>query len=196
MGGAPFYPLMTHFTMPLHAAPEELVALAERWVAAHGLHVSLERYYPRYEPASIPLGDDLRAALAAFAPVRRICLRRDEFDVGAVSDHEHLQRNPESFVVVLEPLTEDGLRATALTAGMGDDDALRWWIGLAREEAARMHRGACAIDPATGTRTRLDDHVHTAGAHELAADGVPMLAPTGRAVFEFDDLPPPPARRP
>ena len=188
MGAFPFYPVLTHFTMPLHAARDELVALAARWAAEHDLHVAIERFYPRYQPATIPLGGDLRAAIAAFEPVRRICLRRGEFDVGAVTDLEHLARNPESFVMVLEPLTEDGLRATALTGRMGDEDALRWWIGLARAESAKLHRGAWAVDPAGGGRTRLEDHFHSAGAHELAADGVPMLASTGRAVFEFDDL--------
>jgi hypothetical protein len=34
----------------------------------------------------------------------------------------------------------------------------------------------------------VPDHFHTAGAHDLAAGGVPMLASAGNAVFEFDDL--------
>ena len=178
---------MTHFTLPLHATREELVALAAEWSEEHDLHVGIERYHPRYVPAAPARGADLEAAVAAFEPVRRICLRRGEFDISATNDIDHLIRNPDCLVMVLEPLTEDGLRATALTGRMGDEGVLRWWVGLVRESLVAMHRGASATTPA-GARLPLPDHLHTAGAHELAADGVPMLAATGPAAFAFDDL--------
>ncbi|MGH2942207.1 MAG: hypothetical protein ACRDLN_05485 [Solirubrobacteraceae bacterium] len=188
MAANPFYPVMTHFTLPLHATRDELVALAAGWAGDHALHISIERFFPSYAPAAIPLGDDPRAAIAAFEPVRRICLRRGDFDVAATNEIEHLTRNPECFVMVLEPLTEDGLRATALTGRMGDEDALRWWIALARETAAELHQGAWAIAPSGGARQYVADHFHTQGAHDLAASGVPMLAATGPTLFDFDDL--------
>ena len=188
MAPNPFYPVMTHFTLPLHATRAELIALAAGWAGEHELHVSIERFHPRYQPVALDVGADLLASIEAVEPVRRICLRRGPFDVSSVTEIEHLTRNPESFVVILEPLTEDGLRATALTGRMGDEEALRWWIERAREAAAGMHWGAWAIDPEHGGRRRFDDHIHTTGAHELAARGVPMLAATGSAVFEFDDI--------
>ena len=187
MAGNPFYPVMTHFTLPLHATSEELVALAAGWAREHGLHVSIERYHPRYSPAALAPEADLGAAIAAFEPVRRICLRRGEFDVNATTDIDHLVRNPNCLVMVLEPLTEDGLRATALTGRMGDEEVLRWWVAVVREAIAGMHQGAAATTPG-GARMPVPDHVHTAGAHDLAAAGVPMLAATGPAVFQFDDL--------
>jgi hypothetical protein len=183
----PFYPVMTHFTLALHATREELIALAALWAKEHGLHIGIERYFPRYSPGALPFGANLEEAIAAFEPVRRICLRRGGFDVSATNEIEHLVRNPECFVMVLEPLTEDGLRATALTGRMGDEEVLRWWVGLARDAIGEMHQGAVATEP-SGGRTQLPDHVHTQGAHDLAASGVPMLAATGGAVFAFDDL--------
>ena len=189
MAANPFYPTMTHFTLALHATREELVALAQGWIDSHRVHASIERFFPQYSPASVALGADLETAIAASEPVRRVCLRRGgEFDVGATNEIEHLGRNTDSFVFVLEPLTEDGLRATALTGRMGDEQELRWWVGLAREAASEMGRGAWAIEPGTGAREFIPDHMHTAGARELAASGVPMLAATGGALFEFDDL--------
>jgi hypothetical protein len=179
---------MTHFALPLHATREELVALASGWALTHDLYVAIERFYPTYGASAVPIGADLAAAVAEFDPVRRICLRRGVFDVGAINAMQHLVRNPETFVMVLEPLTEDGLRATALTSRMGDEDALRWWVGLVREATAGLHRGAWAIDPAGGGRRQVGDHFHTPGAHDLAAAGVPMLAAAGSAVFAFDDL--------
>ena len=95
----------------------------------------------------MPLGGDLATAVAGFEPVRRICLRRGVFDVGSINAMQHLTRNPESFVMVLEPVTDDGLRATALTSRMGDEDALRWWVALVREAIVDMHQGATAFDP-------------------------------------------------
>lgn len=184
----PFHPVMTHFTLPLHATREELVALAGRWAHAHDLYVGLERYVPRYNPAALQRGADVGAAVEAFEPVRRICLRREDFDVSATNEIDHLIRNPESFVMVLEPLSEEGLRATALTGRMGDEEVLRWWVALVREELGALHPpGAWATAPGGG-ETHIRDHFHTVGAHELAADGTPMLAATGATVFRFDDL--------
>jgi hypothetical protein len=61
---APFYAEMTHFTLPLHALREELIA--------------------------------------------------------PVSAQPFLVRNPDCLVMVLEPVTDDGLRATAITSRMAD----------------------------------------------------------------------------
>ena len=184
----PFLPEMTHFALPLHATREELIEIASRWALEHDLHISIERWYPTYGSVAVPFGGDLAAAIAQFEPVRRICLRRGEFYVDAVNQMQHLVRNPESFVMVLEPLTEDGLRATALTSRMGDEDALRWWVGLVRAELANVTAGAWAIEPELGGRKYIPEHCYTEGARELALDGVRMLAAVGNAYFEFDDL--------
>ncbi len=182
-----FYPEMMHFALPLHATREELIELAAGWAADHELHVSIERFFPDYLAAAVSRGADLKAAIAEFEPVRRICLREAPFDIVASNHVQHVAMNRESFTIVLEPLSEDGLRATAMTGRMGDEDVLRWWVARVRETTARMHLGAWAIAPGGG-RTHVADHVHTVGAHELAAGGVPMLAATGPSVFEFDDL--------
>ena len=183
----PFYPEMMHFALPLHATREELIELASRWADEHELYVAIERWFPVYGAAGVPLGADLATAVAAFEPVRRICLRKGVFDVTAVNQMQHLFRNPESFVMVLEPLTEDGLRATALTSRMGDEEALRWWVGLVRGELPNLRTGAWAIDPERGGRKFISEHCHTDGARELAAAGVPMLSSAGNALFEFAD---------
>ena len=183
----PFYPEMTFFALPLHATREELVDMASRWALEHELYVAIERWFPVYGAAAVPLGADLAAAIEQFEPVRRICLRKDVFDVTAVNQMQHLFRNPETFVIVIEPVTEDGLRATAITSRMGDEDALRWWVGLVRAELANVTAGAWAIDPAHGGRKYISEHCYTEGARRLAASGVPMLAATGSAYFEFDD---------
>jgi len=184
----PFLPEMTWFALSLHAARAELIELVAEWAAEHELFVAIERFFPTYTPFAVPQGADLAAAIAEREPVRRLCLRRGPFFEGAINERQHLVRNPECLTVVLEPVTEDGLRATALTSRMGDEDKLRGWVALVREAALEMHRGAWAIEPTHGGRQHIPDHVHTQGAHELAADGVTMLAATGPAIFEFDDL--------
>ena len=179
---------MWHFTLPLHALPEELVALVSGWAAKHDLYVAVERFFPTYGAAAVPLAGDVATAISEFGPVRRLGVRRGVFDVRAINATQHLTRNPETFVMVLEPVTDDGLRATAMTARMGEEDTLRWWVALAREAVGDMHQGATAIDPDGGGRMPVPDHYHTLGAHDLAAGGTPMLAASGSAIFEFDDL--------
>ena len=184
----PFFPEMTHFALPLHATREELVSMASRWALENELYVAIERFFPTYAAAAVPLGADLATAIAGYEPVRRICLRRDVFDVSAINAMAAPRTQPRDVRHGARAVTEDGLRATALTSRMGDEDALRWWVGLVREAIADMHQGAWAIDPEGGGRKPVPDHFHTTGAHELAARGVPMLAAAGNAVFEFDDL--------
>ena len=183
-----FYPEMMHFALPLHATREELIELATSWADAHELHVSLERFFPDYLVGAVPRGANVAAAIAEFEPVRRICLREAPFDIVASNHVQHVAMNRESFTIVLEPLSEDGLRATALASKMGDEEKLRWWVGLARQSAADWHRGAWAVDPG-GRRKFVSDHWYTAGAYELAAAGVPMLSAHGSAHFEFDAPP-------
>ena len=135
-----FYPEMMHFALPLHATREELIELAASWAAAHELYISIERFFPDYLVGAVARGGDLAAAIAEFEPVRRICLRETPFDIVASNHVQHVAMNRESFTIVLEPLSEDGLRATALASKMGDEEKLRWWVGLARESA----EGWCA----------------------------------------------------
>jgi len=181
-------PDMTTFTLPFHGDRDELVALAQRWIHEHGVFVAVECFYPRYDAGAVPDGTTVADAIAAFGPVRRLCLRKREFELGAVTPSELLLRNPESLVILLEPLTEDGLRSTAISARMVDVEELRWWIALVREEYERMHVGAWSTDPETGRRMRVPEHRHTQGAHDLAAAGTPMLAAAGSAIFAFDDV--------
>jgi hypothetical protein len=180
-----FYPEMMHFALPLHATREELIELASAWAAAHELYVSIERFFPDYLVAAVARGGDLAAAIAEFEPVRRICLRDTPFEIVAANHVQHVAMNRESFTIVLEPLSDDGLRATALASKMGDEEKLRWWVGLARESAADWCRGAWAVEPG-GRRKFVSDHWYTQGAYELASGGVPMLSSHGNATFEFD----------
>ena len=71
---------MWHFTLPLHATPEELVALAERWAQEHALYVSLERFYPVYAAAAVPLAGDLAGQVAVEELETALCLRHVRYD--------------------------------------------------------------------------------------------------------------------
>ncbi len=51
-----------------------------------------------------------------------------------------------------------------------------------------MHKGAVARNPALGAAQRLSAHLHTLGAHELAEQGVKMLAVAGWNEYAFDDI--------
>ena len=185
----PFFPEMTAFALPLHSLREELIEIAAIWADEHDLFVALERFFPTYAAIALSQGTDIPAVIAELEPIRRLCLRRGPFFEGAINERQHLARNPECLTMVLEPVTEDGLRATAMTSRMGNEERLREWVALVREAASQMHRGAYAIDPEHGGRQHISDHFHTQGAHDLAASGVRMLSAAGTAVFEFNDLP-------
>ncbi|MEA2189971.1 MAG: hypothetical protein QOI73_92 [Solirubrobacteraceae bacterium] len=184
----PFLPEVTAFALTLHATRAELVQIAQRWADVHGFYVAVERFYPTYAAVSLPLAADLAGAVAEQDPVRRLCLRREPFFDGAINERQQTQWNPECLTIVMHSVSDDGLRATALTARSGDIDLLQGWADLVREQALALHRGAYAIEPELGGRQHVPDHFHTQGAHDLAARGVPMLAASGSAIYEFYDL--------
>ena len=184
----PFLPEVTAFALTLHGTRAELIQIAQDWADRRSLYVAVERFFPTYAAVSLPLAADLAAAVVEQDPVRRLCLRREPFFDGAINERQQTQWNPECLTIVLHPVSDDGLRATALTARSGDIVLLQEWADLVRAKALELHRGAYAIEPERGGRQHVPDHFHTEGAHDLAATGVPMLAASGSAIYEFYDL--------
>ena len=184
----PFLPEVTAFALTLHATREELVAIAQEWADQRGLYVAVERFFPTYAAVSLPLAAPIAQAVAEQDPVRRLCLRREPFFDGAMDERQQTVWNPECLTIVLHEVSEDGLRATAFTARSGDIELLTDWADLVRAKALTLHRGAYAIEPELGGRQHVPEHCHTQGAHDLAASGVPMLAASGSAIYEFYDL--------
>jgi hypothetical protein len=176
--------------MQFHAERDELIEYIAGWVGWHGLGVVVERFFPEYEPVAIPPDVKLRDAIAHLEPVRQVCLVRDGVDLDGefITTEEFMVVNPDCLAIALEPLTEDGLRETALATLTGDRDTLAFWMELVLELDEIMHQGATAFDPGTGQRRRLPSHRHTPGAHELACRGVRMLACVGDTTFEFSDV--------
>src|SRR3954447_17417927 len=120
---------MTVYTMQFHAEREELIEYVAGWVGWHGLAVVAERFFPEYEPVAIPPGIKLRDAIAHLEPVRRICLARDDLDlgVGFITTEEFMTVNPDCLAIALERVTEDGLRETALATLTADRQTLAFW---------------------------------------------------------------------
>lgn len=116
----------TIYKLQFHALREELIDLAAGWVGWHGCKVVVERFLPEYEPVAVPQELDLRVAVAALEPVRRICLAPPDLDIdgGFITTEEFLVVNPDCLAIGLEPVTEDGLRETALATLTADEDVL------------------------------------------------------------------------
>jgi hypothetical protein len=84
---------------------------------------------------------------------------------------------------------DEGLRESALGGATDDRETLRVWRRVIKHARSEMHVGASIRNPQTGAMDRIPDHRHTSGAHELARQGVKMLAAAGWNEFEFDDCP-------
>ncbi|MDQ3675382.1 MAG: hypothetical protein M3401_01050 [Actinomycetota bacterium] len=181
---------MTSYELQFHAERDELITIAHGWVQRHELSLVVERFFPEYSPVAILGAVSVREAVDELAPVRRICVGRMELNVegGFVTPEDFLAINRDCLAIILEPVTDDGLRETALATLTADQDTLEHWMALVLELEEIMHRGATAIDPLTGARMPAPEHRHTPGAHALAADGVTMLACAGPTYFEFDDV--------
>ncbi len=181
---------MTVYRMQFHAERAELIDYIAGWVGWHDLNVVAERFYPEYEPVVVAPGVPLHEAIAELDPVQRICLSREDLVFGGslITTEEFMTVNPDCLTIALEPVTEDGLRETALATLTDDPETLAFWMARVLELDEVMHQGAIAIDPLT-TKTRFfPSHRHSPGAHELAEQGVPMLACAGETYFQFADV--------
>lgn len=181
---------MPVYQMQFHAERDELIAIASSWVDRHVLTVVLERFYPEYEPVAMPDIMRLTEAVRELEPVRRVCLGRMEMivDGGILTPEDFIAVNRDCLAIALEPITEDGLRECALGTLTADPHTLEHWLELVFELEQITHHGATVVDPHSGARKHVPEHRHTAGAHELASNGVRMLAAAGATYFEFDDM--------
>jgi hypothetical protein len=182
---------MTCYELQFHAERDELLDIAQVWIDRHELSVALESFFPEYMPVAVPKTMPLREAIEQTeAPVKRMCLGREPLNVdgGFITNQDFLAVNRECLAIALEPVSDDGLRETALATLASDQPTLNHWIKLVLELDETMHKGATAVDPTSGTRMAAPEHRHTPGAHALAAEGVTMLACAGLTYFEFDDL--------
>lgn len=176
--------------MQFHAERAELIDCVAGWVRWHGLSVVIERFYPEYEPVLLEGKFKLRCAIDALEPVRQICLVRGEVDIpdDLITTEQFMTVYPDCLAIALEPVTEDGLRETALATISSDPEVLAFWMKLVLELDEIMHKGAVVIDPLNGRQHYFPEARHTPAAHDLALSGVRMLACAGDSYFEFGDL--------
>jgi len=178
---------MPKVRLQFHASASELVELAERWAEECGCTLVVERFFPAYR-ADLA---DRTGPLVGDRPDRtvdRLALTDVPPDLSATSAHDFAVKNPRALFLLVGLRSDEGLRESAL-GGMTEDIALaKIWRRVVRAAKTHMHRGATVSNPQTGAAARAPDHLHTPGAHTLAADGVRMLAIAGWNEFKFDDL--------
>jgi hypothetical protein len=177
---------MTQVGLQFHAAPDELVSLAVEWADRNGLTAVIERFFPiwRIEPHSVD------AQRGGAERIDRVALCRRTPDLGAEKAADFVIRNPDTLWVSIGTLDGGQLRESAIGGGTDDPATLNVWRSIVRNAKAGMHAGATIRNPFA--QGELPYHRHTTGAHELAAEGVRMLAVAGTGEYLFTDVPPGP----
>ncbi len=177
---------MAKLQIQFHAVPEEAVSLALEWAREHALTAVLEQFFPSYRAVEV-VNDQPSHEFAGLVQIDRVALCRTGPDLAAQTAHEFVTRNPGCLFLSIGPREEDGLRESALGGSADDQETLQKWREVIRQAKSVMHTGATVRNPASGAEERAPKHLHTPGAHELAAQTVPMLAAAGWNQFEFDD---------
>jgi hypothetical protein len=167
-----------------HAAAADVIAWAIAWANEHDLNIAFERFEPEHR---------VTTELTAGTPenpmvVDRVGLRALPFLLGAQTAQEFAALNPGTFWMTPGRITADGLRETLIGASTEDARELRRWKRLIQDARRTMHRDATVRSGLTGLARHMPKHLHSTGAHSLAAEGVPMLAIVGANEFWFDDL--------
>jgi hypothetical protein len=177
---------MPRIQIQFHAAPDEALGLATQWARDHDLTVVAEQFFPDYQAVAVP-GGEVSGMGGKLTRVDRVALCRRDPDLAATAAHEFVSRNPGCLFLSIGPRDDDGLRESALGGATDDDDTLRAWRRIVKQAKAGMHQGAAVRNPHSGVAQRVPKHLHTPGAHELAEQGVTMLAAAGWNRYEFDD---------
>jgi hypothetical protein len=179
---------MPSVQIQFHADPEEAVSLALQLARRNGLTAVLERFFPEYEAVVVGEGDDEASKrLGQSGQIRRVALCRTDPDPAATSAQDFVARNTGCMYLSIGRRLEDAMRESALDGVTDDHDTLRLWRRVVRQAKSEMHKGATIRNPFTGDEARSASHLHTPGAHALAANGVRMLAAAGATEFVFDD---------
>ena len=176
---------MTRVQLQFHAEAREMIELAARWAETYRWHVAIEQCFPDYRVVVL----DTYAANEAYErldKVDRVAVRPSEFDLTATGTHQFVVRNIDCLFLDVEWPAKNGLRESALGGATDDEELLRTWRRMIRAMQKPMHKGA--VVRSWVATLALPAHLHTPGAHELAARGVRMLAAAGGNDYEFDDL--------
>jgi hypothetical protein len=105
----------------------------------------------------------------------------------ATKTHWFVERNADCLFLSVQWPSDDRLRESALEGATQDEELLRTWRRMLRGLKASMHKGA-SVRGWTGIVAAAPAHRHTAGAHQLAEQGVRMLAVAGGTEYLFEDL--------
>ena len=179
-------PQLSTVMFQFHARGDELIALAERWAGEHGFAIAVEQFWPEYRAVAISI--DPRVAPDRLESFDRIAIGPDPFDLTSKRPHEFVASNPNHLFLKFYMPKPRGLPESWISGATGDPEQLRLWHRLIRVERAAMHHGARVQSFDKANSVGRPSHRHTIGAHELAAQGVRMLAAGGGNEVVFDDL--------
>ncbi len=168
---------MTKISLQFHADPAELIAdLLPGWLAGLELELAWEEFRPDYRVAAISIAD---LATLEVERVSRVSASVHPLDTGASTSLQFLAANPGVLTVTPGRLSSDGLREAALGAVAEDEESVARWRTVQRRVRSSLQRGALVVNPVSGARKNIPNHLYSAGAAALAARGVPILAATG-----------------
>jgi hypothetical protein len=176
---------MAGVQLQFHAEASEMIELAARWAETYGLQLAAEQYFPDYRVVVLQTRDS-KEARARLDGVDRIAIGPGDFDLTATTAHQFVTRNTDCLYLDVESPTNYGLRESAIGGATENVDLVRTWRRMIRAMKKPMHKGAVVRSWAAALT--LPAHMHSPGAHVLAARGVRMLAVAGGNDYVFDDL--------
>jgi hypothetical protein len=175
---------MTDLSTQFHALPSELEALVSSFVHENGVYVTAIRF-PPFEASQV----DIAAVPSVFREnsVERIILTLRPPVLPANGMNDFLDRNGDALILDIGRQSEAGLKESWLTARTNDAEALNTWRHLAKRLRSMTRTGVLAVNPHTGSTTRLRAHRFSAGAKALEAVGISMLPAAGGARLRFEN---------
>jgi hypothetical protein len=155
------------------------------WAHDLGTFLAAEKFFPDYIARQVGLNSPDISAIMKSAD--RLALSRAAFNTDATSTIEFLNKNPGILTILVPGTRDEGLRESMLSASAEDPDSLKMWRKVRARVKASTFTGATVYSPFNGvTAPAPRGHRYSAGARELAHQGVTLLAIAGHVEFRLD----------
>lgn len=171
---------MTGVSVQFHALPTEIPNLIAGLISDDNIFVTSAAGNP---PQFVP-----HKSLDSFVGVegvRALFFTIEAPRLQARSLYEFRVTNPESLVLEIGRLTDEGLEESWLSSSAENKSTLKLWRRASKSLRAGMLSGAEAVNNSNGTIAPIKWHSFTKGALEVYKEGVKILPPAGNTTIKL-----------
>ncbi len=173
---------MAKIVVQFHGLPTEVLEFAENCTGQFQVRAALIQFFPEMRVFEV-IDGEFQSAIGNLEVVNMIAFSISHFDLPAKNMSEFMERNPDSLMLKIGALKNDGLVESVLSANTGDPVSLSVWKKVVKKLHEHTCEGAWAVNRETGVAGYSKKHRYTVASKELEENGTRMLPIAGWNFF-------------